>query len=339
MEILIIKLGAMGDVLRTTSILKALKEKYIDVNISWITKEESIELLKNNKYIDDLYTYEKLRIDDLKNNSYDLIISLDDDKEICQIVVKLKKEKLVGAYFDNGKCEYTEDSSPWFAMGLISKYGKERADELKARNKKTYQEILFSILELKNSKKYLPILTLEQKYIDFAIAFAARNGIIKGDTVIGINTGAGGRWQDKKLSIKETVELINGLNWEEKDVKILLFGGSDEGGRNNNIINLVKNKIINCGCNNSLMEFASLVNLCNIIVTSDSLAMHIGIALKKKILAFFYPTSAKEIELYGSGIKIIGKGNSYCSYETKSKDPPTWDIDKFITSVKRLVEK
>ena len=84
------------------------------------------------------------------------------------------------------------------------------------------------------------------------------------------------------------------------------------------------------------MGFASLVNLCKIIVTSDSLALHIGTALKKKIVGCFYVTSANEIELYGRGIKVIGKGNSYCSYQTKCTYPPEWDIDEIVNAVKSL---
>jgi ADP-heptose:LPS heptosyltransferase len=65
--------------------------------------------------------------------------------------------------------------------------------------------------------------------------------------------------------------------------------------------------------------------------------MHIGIALKKRVVAFFYPTSAAEIELYGGGIKIIGKGNSYCSYQTKCDEPAKWNIDEIVSAVKKLI--
>ena len=53
---------------------------------------------------------------------------------------------------------------------------------------------------------------LKKEHINFANSFAEKNGIKKNDLVIGINTGAGGRWQDKKLSVKETAELIDKLN-------------------------------------------------------------------------------------------------------------------------------
>jgi heptosyltransferase-2 len=371
MQILIIKLGAIGDVIRTTSVLPGLKEKYKDSKIDWVTKKESFDVLKNNNLIGKIYLIDQNI--DIKNKEYDLIISLDDEDSACELVSKIKyhrnptkisrmpkiensfakkdtldstsfhpefsifvHKKVIGAYLDNGKKIYTQDSSPWFDIGLISKFGKQKADELKAENKSTYPEILYKILGLEY-KKQEPILILNNDELSFGKNFAEKNNITKTDLVIGINTGAGGRWQDKKLSIEETAELIDKLNNTLKNAKLLLFGGPEETERNKKIMESAKTKIIDAGCNNSLMEFASLVNLCKVLVTSDSLALHIGIALKKRIVSFFYPTSAAEIELYGRGIKIIGKGKSYCSYQTKCTYPPEWDIDEMVDAVKKLI--
>ena len=335
MIILIIKLGAIGDVIRTTSILKGLKSKHKNCKIDWITKKESFDILKNNNLINNIFLIDKNVQNKLKNIKYDLIINLDDDFEACKLATKISSKKIIGAYLKNTQRAYTGDSSLWFDMGLISKLGKRKADTLKAKNKKTYQEIIYRILGLKYRKQE-PMLILNKNDLNFGIRFAKKNNIKNTDLIIGINTGAGGRWQDKKLSIEKTAELIDKLN-QIKNAKILLFGGPEERERNEKIKNLAKTKIIDAGCNNSIMEFASLVNLCNVLITSDSLALHIGTALKKKIVAFFYPTSANEIELYGRGIKIIGKGKSYCSYETKCNYPPKWDIDEIIDAVKRLI--
>ena len=333
MKILIIKLGAIGDVIRTTAILAGIKEKFHDSMIYWVTKRESLDLLKNNGLIKEVITIGDAN--ELKNNSFDLIISLDDDHDACKLASELSSKKIIGAYLENEKDVYTKNSSLWFGMGLISKFGKKRADELKAKNKKTYQEIMYKILGLKY-KKQEPILILNRKYLGFGKNFAKKKGIDGKDFVIGINTGAGGRWQDKKLSVEETAEFIDKLNSEINNAKLLLFGGPGEAERNKKIISLAKTKIIDAGCNNSLMEFASLVNLCNILVTSDSLALHIGTALKKRVVCFFYPTSSAEIELYQRGIKIIGKGSSYCSYQPKCDEPPKWDIDNMAKAVKKL---
>jgi len=337
MEVLIIKLGAIGDVIRTTSVILGIKDKYGDCALNWVTKKDSLDILKNNTLINKIVTIENIK--DLKSKDFDLVINLDDDFEACRVVSQLEPKKIIGAYLKNDKRVYTKNSSLWFDMGLISKFGKQNADKLKAENKKTYQELIYKILDL-DYKKQDPILVLSNKELEFGKKFASKRDIHENNLIIGLNTGAGGRWQDKKLSIEETSLLIDKLNNKiihDKKIKLLLFGGPEEKERNEKIKSLIKTSIIDTGCNNSLMEFASLVNLCDILITSDSLAMHIGTAFKKKIVAFFYPTSATEIELYGRGIKIIGKGKSYCSYQTKCDNPPKWDINEIVDAVKKLI--
>ena len=49
------------------------------------------------------------------------------------------------------------------------------------------------------------------------------------------------------------------------------------------------------------------------------------------------PLFKKEIEDYGRGIKIVGKGNDYCSYKTKCTYPAEWDIDEIVNAAKKLV--
>ncbi len=336
MNILIIKLGAIGDVLRTTAVLPGLKAKHPDCEISWVAQAESFDILKDNEFINKIYLIGEKIIDNLKDKDFDLVISLDDDAEACELASSVNSKKIIGAYMESGKRVYTEDSALWFDMGLISRFGKAKADELKTMNKKTYQEIIYEILGL-DYKKQRPILSLNAEELNFGKKFLEKNDLGKNDLIIGLNTGAGGRWQDKKLSVDGTVSLINKL--DIKNAKLLLFGGPEEKERNQKIKESAKVEIIDTGCDNSLMEFASLINLCNILVTSDSLALHIGVALRKKDVVFFYPTSANEIELYGKGLKIIGKGKSYCSYQTKCSDPPEWDVGEIVGGVRKLLAK
>ena len=337
MDMIIIKLGAIGDVLRTTAILPGLKKKYPDCVISWVTKEGSFDILKNNEYIDKIYLIEECLKEKFRELNFDLIINFDDELKACELASSLKAKKIIGAYLKNNQRVYSEYSSLWFDMGLISRFGKRRADELKALNKETYQSILFKILNIEN-KNYAPQLNLQNEDLKFSKAFAENNDIGRKDLIIGINTGAGGRWQDKKLSIEKTAELIQKLGNGVKDKKLILFGGPEEEERNKEILEKSDEKIIDAGCNNSLMEFASLVNLCKILITSDSLAMHIGIALKKKVVAFFGPTSAAEIEIYGRGKKIVPKKGCLCCYKEICDITPEYDIDEIVGGVKGLIK-
>ncbi|MBU0628895.1 MAG: hypothetical protein KKC75_06915 [Nanoarchaeota archaeon] len=339
MKILIIKLAATGDVLRTTSILPGLKEKYPDSKIFWLTEEYSSELLKSNPLIGSiLIANNKEDIQELNKESYNLVINLEDNEESCRIVESLNKETLVGAFLKNNKIVYTKDSSPWFDMGLTSVFGKEKADQLKKENKKTYQDIICNILNIKNSR---PILKLTKEGTEFSETFADKHNIKEDSLVIGLNTSAGKRWQLKKLSEKKTIELAENLS-KIPNVKLLLFGGPEEKERNKRIKDLLKQKIIDTGCDNSLKEFAALINLCSILITSDSLALNIGIALSKKVIAFFGPTSAAEIDLYGNGIKITPKMDCITCYKKECNlnlnCMEKIAIDDFTNAVSKLMK-
>ncbi len=47
-RILIVKLAAIGDVLRTTPLLSGLKRAYPQSHITWVADREALPLLKNN---------------------------------------------------------------------------------------------------------------------------------------------------------------------------------------------------------------------------------------------------------------------------------------------------
>jgi hypothetical protein len=55
-----------------------------------------------------------------------------------------------------GILEYTDDSRRWFDLSLISSHGRERADELKLLNRRTYQDLIFDGLGLQfDGEEYL----------------------------------------------------------------------------------------------------------------------------------------------------------------------------------------
>ena len=79
-KILIIKLGAIGDVLRTTCILPALKKKYSsDILIYWMTNPESKDLLKNNPLIDKVFPYNLENVLRIQQENFDILFALEID--------------------------------------------------------------------------------------------------------------------------------------------------------------------------------------------------------------------------------------------------------------------
>ena len=142
MNILIIKIGATGDVVRTTPLLRRLGGQ-----ITWLTGAKNtvlLERLHNNLCCFSWEDREKTL-----NQHYDLAINLEDTLDVAQFLKTVQCDKIFGAYADssNSLC-YTENSRRWFDLSLISSYGRREADRLKFLNRATYQEMIFNGLGL-----------------------------------------------------------------------------------------------------------------------------------------------------------------------------------------------
>ena len=142
MKNLIVNLGPNGDIVRTTVLLRELEGE-----VYWLTKSKYSELLKSDKISEKFFVDEENSLSKLKEMSFDLVVSLNEEKEALEIVKDIKKDRLVGVFLnEENQIDYTSESKYWFDMSLSSKLGKERADELKKKNKISYLQILIEMI-------------------------------------------------------------------------------------------------------------------------------------------------------------------------------------------------
>jgi heptosyltransferase II len=332
-RILIIKTGALGDVVRTTFIAQALKLKYrkFSPKIFWITSKKARPLLINNVYIEKVIDEENKQ--ELKGSFFDLVINLEEEKELCKFTNFLNYKKIIGFIYKNDKIMPTRTMKEWFDMSALGK--KPKNNILKKKNKKTHREIISRIIGIKDYQKYEPFLRLTSNQRKFANGFLRRYNLKRSDLIIGINTGSADRWP-KQLSIKKTAQLIDKLE-EIYGAKILLFGGPNELQRNNEILKSSKSLIISTGCGNDLIEFPALISICNLFITSDSLGLHLALALKRKTICLIGPTSSEEIGMYGIGEKVIAKSKCTCCYRSDCKSMDKINIEEIIKKTKDLI--
>ncbi len=290
MKILIIKLGAKGDVVRTLPILLALKEKYPDSKISWITKPLSKEILENSPYIDKILTFPSEI-----NEKFDILYNFDIEEEATKLAGSVEADKKYGFYYDEGYASAFNLSSEYYLNTLFD-------DETKKTNKKTYQEMMFEVAELPYKKQHPPFyLTEEDK--NYAESFIKKNNLNK-EKLVGLHIGASPRWPSKAWSDNKIKEFI--IEASKKGYEILLFAGPDEPSKPQKFTKEVANtKIYTNDPANSDRQFASLVNLCNAMVCSDSFSLHISLALKKPTIGLFFCTSPNEVEGYGLLKKLV----------------------------------
>ena len=298
-NILIIKLDAVGDVLRTTCLLPVISRKWPKASITWITRSESAPLLQNNPYISEVVNYQADALVHLASRHFDRVINLDAGKISAGMAAQAKAAEKIG-YILSEKGYVTATNSAaehWLHTGIF--------DDIKKKNVMTYQALMCDILNLNPmGMKYVLELTNEEK--DSARAHLQRLGVDLDKIIIGIHTGGGGRWQLKQWGEDSFIKLIETLQNETgRNIQICLFGGPLEKELNNRIISRIQGSIFDTGCDNSLRHVAALIACCSVMLSGDSLAMHLALAMQQRVVVLFGPTSHTEIELFGLGEKVL----------------------------------
>jgi len=340
LDLLVIKTGALGDVLRTTAILPGLARKHADLRVTWLTAHAARDMVRLHPLVARVVCVEPLDPvtiaaagDELERSSFARVLSLDDEEPLCALASRLggdgKAGVLTGAHLRDGRRTYTSDAAPWFDMGLLSRFGKAEADRLKLRNRESQPAIYARMLGIEPGEPELP---LPEAALAFAQGFAERTALHAQGPVVGLNTGAGGRWVSKRLPVERVVRLVRELARRLDAPTFLLLGGPEEADRNAAIRDGVGRaaRLVDAGLDNPLLDFAALVDRVDVLVTSDSLALHVAVARRRPVVAFFAPTSAAEIELYGRGEKVVSTAPDACTYRP--------DVDTSTLTVERLAQ-
>lgn len=222
----------------------------------------------------------------LKNNPYinrilfyNLTTVLQLQAEQFDIVVNLEKVP--------GICALTDSINAWSKYGFRFDFmeGEARSYEgshdafriytdlnNKRQAKRIWQRVLFEML----GKKW--------EGEEYILGYKAKS---KPKYQIGLNYLVGSKWPNKVWPKR---------NWDE-----------------------IYKMLIKKGCSVSwqqgqtdIEDYIKWIHSCKLIVTHDSLGLHIAIALKKKIVAIYGPTVSQETYLYNLGRKVAPEGKYDC---------------------------
>lgn len=290
-KILIIKIGAIGDVIRTTTILHKLWEVYPYAEVWWLT--DTPEVIPDKVDYALKYNFKNLQL--LKFIDFDMLINLDKDTDACSIASEINAKTKHGFILKNGKPAPADVlSESKFLTGIF--------DDLNKLNTKSYPEEIYEIIGFKYNK--------EEYILDFEdYEWNIDN---KGKKIIGLNTGCGARWISRLWAKENWVELSKKLI--ENGYFPLLLGGEQE--HNKNIEIAEKSGALYLG-HFTLKRFISLMNRCDTVVTAVTMAMHIAIAQKKQLVLFNNIFNPNEFELYGRGEILQPSKECNCFFAQK----------------------
>lgn len=314
-RILIIKLGAIGDVIRTTPLLRKLKEAYPGAQIWWLTF--SPDILPRN--VDVILPFTTQSLATLNATTFDILYNLDKDKEACSLTATIQANTKKGFTLKNGKAVPIDGDA-------VHKYMTGVFDDLNKENTKSYPEEIFEICGLKFSG--------EEYILDSHADKGYTWKLPKKRRVIGLNTGCGGRWVSRLWAEKNWVALAKKL--KKAGYVPLLLGGEQEDAKNKRIAK--KSGALYFG-HFPLQQFTNEIDQCDLVVTAVTMAMHLTIGLRKKIVLFNNIFNKNEFELYGRGEILEPEFECECFYSPVCPNDCMQYIyvDRVLATIKRLL--
>lgn len=320
-RIFLVHLGALGAVLRSTALLPAIHRKYPNAHITWITAPSAKALLQNNPLIDKVLTTDSNDLLKLRALEFDVALVVDKSIEAAGIVALTKVKESFGFRVDaktGAILPANPEAQELWEIGL--------SDHTKFFvNKKSEIQLITEALALPYLRDdYILKLTDTEMLESERRRIHWKNN---GHILVGINTGCSPHIPYKKLSIEGHRKFISML-LKRSDVRIVLLGGNEDRERNQQIGHGLP--VLLSPTDRGLRDGMVSVDACDIVVSGDSLGMHMAIALKKWVTAWFGPTCAHEIDLFERGEAIITKAPcSPCWSRSCNKSPMCYDLVEF----------
>lgn len=289
---LIIKLGSLGDVVRTTPLLRRL-----DGHITWVCSDASEPLLSGLPGLAEVVPLSRAEL--LSKHTFDTVINLDEADAACRISSSVRTARRIGPRYELGRKVYDKASAPMFDRGLISRLGRRRADALKFKGRSTYQQLAFRVcgLRFRGEEMILP-----------------RGLTTHSDRMIGLETRVGPTWPAKAWG-----------GWTDIESRLSHAGW----------------KTLRLKPRRHLNDYIRDISSCRVIVTGDTLAMHLALALHKPTVALFLCTSPAEIYSYGRLTKLVHPKLKSHWYDTRPA-PNFWNgipaEDVFVATLKAAAQ-
>lgn len=313
MNILIIKLSAIGDVVHVLPSLEELRLLYPNAHITWLIEEDSQSLIRGHPLLDkvlvsrrkqwmkNLLKFARIRetlieltvfMKDLRSRRYDLVIDFQRlFKSGIMVLFSGGKRKL-------GYKSFQEMSFLFYNETIFEDMGKHAVDR--------YLDFLRYLgAETGKPKFNIPISYKDKKHIrDLFQTYHIQHD----DLVISVSPIA--LWETKLWAEENFAHLCDRII-EEFNARVI-FTGNRKKEMITGIIAKMKYGAIDLSGKTNLRELACLYQNSDLVISTDSGPMHIAAAVQIPVVAIFGPTSYLRTGPYGEGHGIVNK-NLPCS--------------------------
>jgi len=310
MNILIVKLSAIGDVIHTLPSLAALRRLYPDAHITWVVEEASKDIILHHPYLDQVLIFRRKNwINDFKRGQwpsvqndvrsflaglhsrrYDLVIDFHGLFKSAMVVwASGGKRKLGYDSWQELSCLFLNEKIP----EDMNKHAVDRYLDFPRYLGATVGKAEF-ILPI-NQEVHAGCLALQNAYSLTKKNYIAVNPVALWETKL---------WDNRKFA--ELADMI------QRRLRMpVIFTGRDKES-SDGITSKMATKGINIGGRTTLMELACIYKDALAVISTDSGPMHLAAAVGTPVIALFGPTDPARTGPYGTGHTVIRAGLS-CS--------------------------
>lgn len=261
-RILIISWGRLGDLVLSTMLLQALREKYTHAHISYVTNNEGIEILKSDPNIDalipaNLETYKKL----IKNATYDLAIDSFGGRVSAFMAYISGAKRLIISHIPQLDAHFN-------TIGILPV-------RFTNKNIKDYfLNIAYALdIKIRNACYMKPHLSITKKETGFAKKYLQSMGLNQTKFIVGMQpAGHYETWPDYKYAELGRLLATN------QQAKILIFQGPGQKCAAKKIHKLMPKQSILLPYLKT-RDYFSILSRCNLFITAAGGPEHVGPAL------------------------------------------------------------
>ena len=288
-HILVVKLGAMGDVLRTAALLPDILAAHRRAAIIWIVRRESLGVLAGHPLVHRAVAADEA-VPVLSTRRFGAVYALDADEDALALArlasAPVRRGYRAGEHGTAVGVEPGGDDT-LFRLGVC--------DDAKRANRRSYLDLLASAAGIRWSGGR-PAIVLQ----DDVVAAVRRELEGLARPWIGVNAGASDRWQHKRWTPHHAAAFVARLH--DEGMSAIVFG--DDVCANRALAARFGPRVHAFASTGSPQRLFAAIAQADALVTTDTLAMHAAWALGRPIVALFGPTSAAEIDLDPRDVKL-----------------------------------
>lgn len=307
LNILVIKMSALGDVILSVPSLRAIRQRYPEANIKVLVALKQREALDGCPYINDRIVCDfdgkhkglgglwRLGTE-IRKECFDMVIDLQNNKK-SHILAALSLAGLRYGY-DNRKLSF-----------LLNRKIKDDAPYLDPIE---HQFRTLKLAGIKSIDRALELWTSPHDE-EAVTKFLADNWIKPAQELVGINVRASSRWLSKNWPAPYIAQLCDRLA-KEFNVRVVLTGAREDADLAGHVGGLTKSKPVIAAGKTGLSELAGLIRKCAVYITPDSAPLHVAAAVGTPFIALFGPTDpSRHAVRTEKGVILCKSGDFKCS--------------------------